>query len=94
MGVPGAVLGIALGGFADTHSAAASAATLAVKGSLTAATATLATLVALSTNTLTKLIVAAITGGRAYVGSLAPSLALMIVGAWFGLVLAFWVGKT
>ncbi len=94
MGAPGALLGIALGGFADTHSAAASAATLAVKGSLTEAAATVATVVALSTNTLTKLIVAAVTGGRDYVASLAPSLALMVAVVWVGVALTFWAGAT
>jgi uncharacterized membrane protein (DUF4010 family) len=58
---------------------------LAFKGSLTETTAALASLIALSTNTVTKLIVAAITGGRGYLRSLAPSLTLMIVAAWLGL---------
>ncbi len=87
LGTPGAMLGIALGGFADTHSAAASGATLALKGSLTESAAALATLIALSTNTVTKLIVAAATGGRRYVRSLLPSLSLMIAMAWLGLIL-------
>lgn len=91
MGARGAVLGIALGGFADTHSAAASGATLAVKGTLPPATAALATLVALSTNTVTKVVVAGISGGRAFVRALAPSLAMMILAAWLGFALTHWL---
>lgn len=92
LGAPGAMLGIALGGFADTHSAAASGATLAINGSLTERAAAFATLIALSTNTATKLIVAAITGGRDYLRSLVPSLATMVTSGWLGLVLAEWSG--
>lgn len=92
LGAPGAMLGIALGGFADTHSAAASGAALALKGSLTDTAAALSTLIALSTNTVTKLTVAAVTGGRDFLRSLAPSLSLMIAAGWLGLALTQWIG--
>lgn len=90
LGAPGAILGITLGGFADTHSAAASGATLALGGALTERDAAFATLLALSTNTATKLTVAAIMGGRAYLRSLAPWLSAMVAAGWLGLALTEW----
>lgn len=80
-GALGALLGIALGGLADAHSATASAGTLVLQGQLDMATATLAILLAVLTNTGTKLLLAAASGGRGYFMRLAPPLLLMPAAA-------------
>lgn len=84
-GTAGAMVGIALGGFADAHSAAASAAALTQRGVLAETLGALAVLVALTTNAVTKLIVAASGGGRDYALRLAPSIVLMVAAAWLTL---------
>jgi uncharacterized membrane protein (DUF4010 family) len=86
----GALIGIAAGGLADTHSAAATAAAMARHGSITLNYATIATLAAITTNTLTKLVAATMSGGTAYLRQLAPALLLMLLGLYAGtwLVLA------
>ncbi len=86
-GATGALVGIALGGFADAHSAAASAAALARSAALSGEVAAMAVLLAASSNSLTKLVVAASAGGRVYAQRLAPSIVLMIAGAWAALAL-------
>lgn len=84
-GATGALLGIGLGGFADAHSATASAGALAAEGVLGRPIALLAVLLALATNTVTKLVVAVSTGGARYAALLAgPHLAMLAAA---GLVL-------
>lgn len=63
LGNLGAVVGISLAGFADAHSSAVSAASLARSGGLEPQVAVLAILLAFSTNTVTKGVVAWVTGG-------------------------------
>jgi uncharacterized membrane protein (DUF4010 family) len=91
-GTWGALAGIAAGGFADAHSATATAAALAGKGAMTLATAGLAVIVAVTTNTVTKLVVAAAAGGASFARQLAPALLLMLVslcaGAWLAQVVS------
>lgn len=84
-GAAGAVIGIAVGGFADAHSSAASAAALAQRAALSDELAAAAVLMAVSTNSMTKLVVAASVGGTEYLRRLAPSIALMVAGAWAAL---------
>jgi uncharacterized membrane protein (DUF4010 family) len=83
-GSVGASLGIALAGFADAHSASASAAGLALSGALSPQAAVLAIAFAVSTNTLSKAVAAFVTGGWAYGLALVPGLALMLVAMWMG----------
>lgn len=80
-GALGAVWGIALSGFADAHSATASAGTLAEEGHLSGAMAALAILLALTTNALSKLVVAGFTGGRHYLVRVAPAVVLSLAAA-------------
>jgi uncharacterized membrane protein (DUF4010 family) len=78
----GAAWGVMLGGFADAHSAIASAATLVRAAELDAATGVLAIFGALASNTLMKLLVACATGGRSYAAALAvPLIAMLLVAA-------------
>ncbi|MEY4358022.1 MAG: hypothetical protein RL469_1348, partial [Pseudomonadota bacterium] len=81
-GAAGALVGIAFGGFADAHSATASAAALAAKGVLAEGPAAAAVMIAVLTNTVTKLVVAAVSGGARYAATLAgPLLAMAAVGS-------------
>lgn len=87
-GSGGALLGIGLAGLADAHSASASAAGLTVSGRLTADVALTAVALAVSTNTLTKAVVAWIAGGSGFARAVWPGLALMLAALW----LALWMG--
>ena len=86
-GAQGATLGIALAGFADAHSASASAARLLATGSLNERAAVVAMILAVTTNSATKVIVAWKSGGGRYVRAVAPGILLMLaafaLGAWF-----------
>lgn len=86
-GAHGATLGIALAGFADAHSASASAARLLATGALDERAAVVAMILAVATNSATKVIVAWKSGGGPYVRAVAPGILLMLaafaLGAWF-----------
>lgn len=86
-GAWGAIAGIAAGGFADAHSAAATAAAMARQGGMSLDYATLAALAAIATNTLTKLVAALVSGGTAYAFKLAPGLLLMLCALFLGALL-------
>ena len=87
-GEAGALAGIGLGGLADAHSATASAGTLAAEGMLALPVASLAILLALAANTLTKIMVAATTGGLRYAALLAGPHVAMLAAAGIALALA------
>ena len=80
----GVIVGAALAGFADTHSAAVSIASLVASGKISPADAISPILAALSTNTMSKIIVAWTSGGRSYALRLIPGLLLVISAAWAG----------
>jgi uncharacterized membrane protein (DUF4010 family) len=85
-GAGGATIGIALSGFADAHSASASAASLRATGTLAEPAAVLAVLLAVGANTATKAVIAWTTGGWPYARAIWPGLVLMqaafAAGAW------------
>jgi uncharacterized membrane protein (DUF4010 family) len=81
-GASGALVGIALGGFADTHSAAASAGALVARNAVSLPVGVWAVLLAVTTNTCTKLIVAGIGGGRRFALALAPATLAMLATLW------------
>lgn len=87
-GDAGALVGIGLGGFADAHSATASAGTLAAEGVLALPVASLAILLALAANTASKIVVAAMAGGRRYAMSLAGPHLAMLAAAGIALTIA------
>jgi uncharacterized membrane protein (DUF4010 family) len=80
----GAVAAITASGFADAHSASATAAAMARHGSMEVTTAIVAILSAITANTITKAVVAATAGGGAFARKLVPGLALMLVGLYAG----------
>lgn len=84
LGRAGLIIGTAVAGFADSQSAAISAATLTHTGHATATTAAIATLTALTTNTLSKAALAVGVGKLRYSLAVWPGLALILLGAWGG----------
>jgi uncharacterized membrane protein (DUF4010 family) len=83
-GENGVIVAAAVAGFADTHAAAISVASLVASGKLSASDALLPILAGLSTNTISKTVLAATSGGRAFALRVIPGLLLVAVAAWVG----------
>ena len=88
LGSAGLAAAAGLAGFADTHSAAISVASLAAAGKIASSDAVLPILLGLTTNTVTKAVVAITTGGRTFALRIIPGLLLVIVAAWLGWVIS------
>ena len=86
-GRAGLVLGTATAGLADSQSAAISAATLRSAGQVSTSAAALAILAALTSNTVSKALVAAVLGKRRYAAEVWPGLGLILASAWGGWIL-------
>jgi uncharacterized membrane protein (DUF4010 family) len=84
LGSAGLTVAAGLAGLADTHSAAISVASLAAAEKISSSHAVLPILVGLTTNTVTKAVVALTTGNRAFALRIIPGLLLVILAAWFG----------
>ena len=84
VGAGAAQVAIAVAGFFDTHTAAASAARLASSGSLALNAAAFAALLAITTNTLVKAEAAVVAGGRLFAVRLTPSIVAMLAVLWGG----------
>lgn len=84
LGRAGLIAGTAIAGFADTHSPAVSVASLAAGGKLEAAETLLPILLAMSTNTITKMVLAAANGGGRFASQVIPGLLLTIAAGWLG----------
>src|SRR5579864_5052179 len=85
-GGAGVIVAAAAAGFADTHSAAVSVASLVASGKLTAQESVLPILAGLTTNTVTKMVVAISSGGRRFALQITPGLILVVLGAWVGTI--------
>ena len=83
-GENGIILAAAIAGFADTHSAAISVASLVASGKLTPPDAVLPILAGLSTNTVSKLVLAVSSGGLSFALRVVPGLILVAFAAWAG----------
>ncbi len=83
-GARGLGIAAAVAGFADTHAAAISVASLVAARKLSAAEAVVPILLAMTTNTLTKAVVAAAAGGRRFAVQTIAGLVLVIGAAWAG----------
>jgi uncharacterized membrane protein (DUF4010 family) len=83
-GDAGSVAVAALAGLVDAHAAAISIAALVASGLMSPQDAVLPILVGLSTNTVTKLVFAATTGGRAFALRVIPGLILVAAAGWGG----------
>ena len=74
----------ALAGFVDTHSAAISVASLVASGKMSAADAVFPILAGLSTNTISKIFLAGVSGGRSFSLRVIPGLIVVALAAWIG----------
>jgi uncharacterized membrane protein (DUF4010 family) len=81
-GERGVILAATLSGFADTHSPAVSIASLVSAGTLARNEAILPILAALSTNTITKSVLAVTSGGLRFGIQVVPGLLLVVASAW------------
>lgn len=83
-GERGLLLAASLAGFADTHAAAISVASLVATDKIHPSEAVLPILGALTTNTISKAIAAVVAGDRRYCLQVIPGLVLVILAAWAG----------
>lgn len=88
LGREGVIAAAAIAGFADTHSAAVSVASLVTAGKLSANEAVLPILASLTTNTVTKVVLAILSGKRRFIMAIIPGLILVILAAWMGAAFA------
>lgn len=83
-GEAGSIAAAALAGLVDTHAAAISIASLVASGQMSPADAVMPILAGLSSNTISKLIFATASGGRAFAIRVIPGLILVAASAWLG----------
>ena len=83
-GANGVTLAAALAGLVDAQSGAILAASMVSSGKLQAAEAVTPILIALSTNTVSKIVFAVASGGFAFAVRVVPGLALVVIAAWVG----------
>ena len=83
-GEAGVIVAAAAAGFVDTHSAAISIASLVASGKMSAADAVIPILAGLSTNTISKMILALTSGGLSFALRVIPGLILAALAAWVG----------
>lgn len=81
-GKAGVLLAAAVAGLADAHSAAVSVASLVAAHKFTAQEAVWPILAGLSTNTVSKIVLAISSGGRRYAVQIVPGLVIVIAAAW------------
>lgn len=91
LGERGLLLASAVSGFSDAHATAISAATLANSERASMEYAGLAVLIALTTNTISKSVVAFSLGTRKFAFELLPGLVLIVVSAWAGWAARAWI---
>lgn len=82
VGEGGVLAGAALAGFADTHAAAISVASLANSGNFRAADAITPILAAMTCNGVTKLVMAFSAGAPTFAARVAPGIVLSLAAAW------------
>ena len=88
LGAAGLVPAAGAAGFADAHAIAVSIGSLVAAQKISVAEAVIPILIALSTNTVTKIALAVINGGSRYAMQVVPGLVLTIMAAWLGWLLA------
>jgi uncharacterized membrane protein (DUF4010 family) len=87
-GPRGVLLAAGVAGLADTHSAAAAVASVSASGQITETLAELGVLIALSTNTLTKAVLAVTSGGARWSIRVIAGLALLMAASWGAYLMA------
>ena len=88
LGKAGVIAAAAIAGFADTHSAAVAVASLVAAGKLSVNEAVLPILASLTTNTITKIVLAVLSGNWRFISAIIPGLVLVILAAWLGAAFA------
>ena len=91
-GETGVIFAAAIAGFADTHSAAISVASLVASGKMSPADAIFPILGGLSTNTISKIVLAASSGGLSFAFRVIPGLIMVAFAAWAGAFYGFTAG--
>jgi uncharacterized membrane protein (DUF4010 family) len=86
LGKAGVIAASVVAGFADTHAAAVSVASLVAAGKMSARDALIPCLAGLTTNTVTKAVLAITGGGRRFAIQIIPGLVLVIAAAWIAAV--------
>lgn len=92
LGDKGIILAAVLAGFADTHSAAVSVASLVAAGKMSPSDAIIPIFAGLSTNTISKAIIAVTSGGRSFAFRVIPGLIFVLAAAWAGVLLVHVTG--
>jgi uncharacterized membrane protein (DUF4010 family) len=87
LGAGGLIPAAAVTGFADAHSTAISVGSLVAAEKISVVEGTLPILLGLTTNTVTKVVIAIVNGGSRYAMQVVPGLLLTIGAAWLGWVL-------
>jgi len=87
LGSAGVIVAAGLAGFADAHSAAISVGTLTQAEEVSHVHASIAVLLGLSTNTITKVMAARLSGDAHFMRALLPGLLVILLTAWIGLLL-------
>jgi uncharacterized membrane protein (DUF4010 family) len=87
-GEAGVLVAASVAGFADTHSAAVSIASLVTDNRIKPPQTIIPVLAAFTTNTVTKMTFAVTAGGRTFALYVMPGLLLMLLAAWAGVVVA------
>ncbi len=87
LGAAGLIAAAGAAGLADAHSIAVSVGSLVAAQKISATEAVIPVLVALSTNTITKIALAIINGGHRYALQVVPGLVLTIAASWLGWLL-------
>jgi uncharacterized membrane protein (DUF4010 family) len=88
LGKDGVIVAAAIAGFADTHSAAVAVASLVEAGKLSTNEAVMPILASLTTNTITKVVLAALAGNWRFARAVIPGLVLVILATWLGAAFA------
>lgn len=83
-GNAGVLLAAVVAGLVDTHAAAISVASLVASGKIAPQEAIVPILAGLTSNTLSKIIMAGISGGWAFALRVVPGLILVVLAAWAG----------
>jgi uncharacterized membrane protein (DUF4010 family) len=91
-GETGAIVAAALSGFVDTHASAISIAALVASGRMTPEACVVPILAGFTTNSVTKLILASTSGGRAFAVRVMPGIVLVAAAAWAGAAVTLGVG--
>ena len=88
LGGRGLAIAVGIAGLADTHAPAVSVATLAAAGRIETAATAVPILIALTSNTVSKAVVAWVSGQREYSRPVLAGLAVVLAATWLG----WWLG--